>query len=182
MQSMRSLDCRMYRMLVETRTAQLIRFLKMTEPSSRTPEGIPHRCSVCGMSFRINAAISGDACCPNCNSLAWLIGEDGLEIDDLTANGLQDKIKEIRLRPRDVAAEIDKKTKRAIALLRKYERLKVSVVFVGHGPKVQRECKGILDRFLKRLVPDHAKVMSPSTVLGRRMSCVLSPNSDVTEN
>lgn len=41
--------------------------------SSRTPEGEPQRCRVCGNSSRIElSVVSGDAPCPHCGSLLWL--------------------------------------------------------------------------------------------------------------
>ncbi|HVW38613.1 MAG TPA: PTS sugar transporter subunit IIA [Pirellulales bacterium] len=40
--------------------------------SSRTPEGAPNRCPVCGNSFCIQPSTPpGDAPCPHCGSLAW---------------------------------------------------------------------------------------------------------------
>ncbi len=40
--------------------------------SSRTPEGEPNRCIVCGAEFRIEPSIpSGDAPCPNCGYLCF---------------------------------------------------------------------------------------------------------------
>lgn len=41
--------------------------------SSRTPEGWPGRCPVCGRSLRVEPSVSThDATCPNCGSLVWL--------------------------------------------------------------------------------------------------------------
>ncbi len=39
--------------------------------SSRTPEGQPFRCPVCGEDTDIEPALSGDACCPACGELLW---------------------------------------------------------------------------------------------------------------
>jgi len=40
--------------------------------SSRTPEGLPERCPVCGKSIRVEPSLPpGDAPCPNCGSLLW---------------------------------------------------------------------------------------------------------------
>ena len=40
--------------------------------SSRTPEGRPHRCPVCGAEVRIEPSVLfGDAPCPRCGSLLW---------------------------------------------------------------------------------------------------------------
>jgi tetratricopeptide (TPR) repeat protein len=41
-------------------------------PSTRTPEGEPNRCQVCGKEFRLEPSRPpGDAPCPNCGSLMW---------------------------------------------------------------------------------------------------------------
>jgi hypothetical protein len=40
--------------------------------SSRTPEGTPNRCPVCGQAVRIEpSASTRDAPCPHCGSLLW---------------------------------------------------------------------------------------------------------------
>jgi hypothetical protein len=43
--------------------------------SSRTPEGAPGRCPVCGSDVRVDPSLSwGDAPCPECGSLLWFVG------------------------------------------------------------------------------------------------------------
>ena len=40
--------------------------------SSRTPEGFPSECPLCGASTNLESSQpSGDAVCPNCGSLVW---------------------------------------------------------------------------------------------------------------
>jgi acyl carrier protein len=40
--------------------------------SSRTPEGVPHRCPICGAAAAIEPSYpGGDACCPACGHLLW---------------------------------------------------------------------------------------------------------------
>jgi acyl carrier protein len=40
--------------------------------SSRTPEGTPHRCPVCGKKSAVEPSYpGGDSCCPNCGELLW---------------------------------------------------------------------------------------------------------------
>jgi len=42
--------------------------------SSRTPEGIPNRCPVCGSQVRIEpSGPFGDAPCPDCGTLLWFV-------------------------------------------------------------------------------------------------------------
>lgn len=45
--------------------------------SSRTPEGAPNHCPVCGNALKIEPSTPpGDAPCPNCGHLLWFPGED----------------------------------------------------------------------------------------------------------
>jgi acyl carrier protein len=40
--------------------------------SSRTPEGLPHRCPVCGNPSATEPSFpGGDSCCPSCGHLLW---------------------------------------------------------------------------------------------------------------
>jgi acyl carrier protein len=40
--------------------------------SSRTPEGTPHHCPVCGKKSAVEPSYpGGDSCCPNCGQLLW---------------------------------------------------------------------------------------------------------------
>jgi acyl carrier protein len=53
--------------------------------SSRTPEGIPHRCPICGEATAIEPSItSGDSCCPACGHLLWWfrdrLGDSSLDL------------------------------------------------------------------------------------------------------
>lgn len=58
--------------------------------SSRTPEGSPNRCPVCGLEFRIEPSQPlGDAPCPACGTLLWFIATDkGVRYFDPQAPGL----------------------------------------------------------------------------------------------
>ncbi len=74
--------------------------------SSRTPEGTPNRCPVCGKSICIEPSIPpGDAPCPNCGSLLWfaeavlgddvdMLVHDAIE-PDLLATNKADAIREM---------------------------------------------------------------------------------------
>ncbi len=74
--------------------------------SSRTPEGTPERCPICGSSICIEPSNPpGDAPCPNCGSLLWFAQSIlGDEIDllvhdaivpDLRATNMSDAIREV---------------------------------------------------------------------------------------
>jgi anti-anti-sigma factor len=44
--------------------------------SSRTPEGQPHHCPICGSDLRIEPSDpAGDAPCPQCGHLLWFVSE-----------------------------------------------------------------------------------------------------------
>ena len=48
--------------------------------SSRTPEGVPYRCPVCGKRVVIERSDPpGDACCPHCGRLLWPCDTEGDE-------------------------------------------------------------------------------------------------------
>ncbi|WP_315861187.1 phosphopantetheine-binding protein [Anatilimnocola floriformis] len=47
--------------------------------SSRTPEGSPLHCPICGERTAIEPSLQGDACCPSCgNLLGWFGNKLGL--------------------------------------------------------------------------------------------------------
>lgn len=63
--------------------------------SSRTPEGVPHRCPVCGALAAVEPSYpGGDACCPACGQLLWWFrdriatqaGRDQINLDDSFAS------------------------------------------------------------------------------------------------
>jgi acyl carrier protein len=39
--------------------------------SSRTPEGMPHQCPVCGKVAALEVSETGDSVCPSCGHLLW---------------------------------------------------------------------------------------------------------------
>jgi hypothetical protein len=53
-------------------------------PSSRTPEGEPNRCPVCGNAVRLDPSVpSGDAPCAFCGFLLWFSFPSDAEFADL---------------------------------------------------------------------------------------------------
>ena len=64
--------------------------------SSRTPEGMPGRCPVCGHAVRIEVSQPfGDAPCPACGSLLWFVTSDSEpRFFDPEAAGLIDLVAE----------------------------------------------------------------------------------------
>jgi hypothetical protein len=52
------------------------------EIASRTPEGMPNRCPVCGNEVKIEPSMPvGDAPCPHCGTLLWfMLTDDGIRM------------------------------------------------------------------------------------------------------
>ena len=109
--------------------------------SSRTPEGAPNRCPVCGNSIRIEPSIPpGDAPCPRCGSLLWfahailgnqidVLAHDAI-VPDLRATTKADAVREIVGRLSAVDA-IDREHEEEIAesILRREETGSTGVGF-----------------------------------------------------
>ncbi|WP_442511320.1 hypothetical protein SH528x_002992 [Novipirellula sp. SH528] len=147
----------------------------MNDPSSRTPEGVPHQCDVCGTEFRLNRSIAGDVCCPNCNSLAWPVGDDDRELRPSSDKTTTVRTKEIRIRPAThLDMDLGDEARRVRSLLQKRNDVRVSVLFRGRDPKHKEIGKAILDRFISSLVPDDAIVKTPAHLEARRISCTLT--------
>jgi acyl carrier protein len=54
--------------------------------SSRTPEGLPHRCPVCGNYASVEPSPAGDSICPSCGQLLWWFRDRlgaGVELESL---------------------------------------------------------------------------------------------------
>jgi len=59
-------------------------------PASRTPEGDPNRCPICGSAIRIDPSRpTDDAPCPNCGHLLWFVDAGDPESDALIASFLE---------------------------------------------------------------------------------------------
>jgi len=69
--------------------------------SSRTPEGLPSRCPICGADTDLEfSQPSGDAVCPNCGHLLWIstkvvsrlrqfvTGELGVPVEEVSAKAI----------------------------------------------------------------------------------------------
>jgi hypothetical protein len=89
------------------------------EVSSRTPEGAPNHCAVCGKRIVIEPSSPfGDAPCPNCGCLLWFI-----------SNG-----QEVRYLPFNDSVKIRERAIRAMA-----ESLGVEEEAVRKNPNIWRE-------------------------------------------
>jgi len=164
----------------------------MNEPSSRTPEGIPHRCDTCGKAFHVDASTAGDACCPHCNTLAWPAGSeqpsDSAESLGLQQNRQQSSsrpgrsrrvrnIRDIRLRSQTSAEEVELKLRRAKLFLANGRPVRISVTF--HGRELARRESGrqLVDAWIAALVPEQGALANPPEIRSRRIVCTIIPKS-----
>jgi translation initiation factor IF-3 len=86
----------------------------------------------------------------------------------------QSKLKEIRLRPKTGAHDIEIKVKQARQFLAHKDRVQVTLVFRGRELAHMEEGQRILDGVLLSLA-DVATVESPSMRQAKRLTCVLTP-------
>jgi acyl carrier protein len=81
----------------------------MVTIASRTPEGAPGRCPVCGKEVRIESSlIAGDAPCPHCGTLLWFVGvsyEDRLLFEYAGAEVIRERALEFLARALGVSKE-----------------------------------------------------------------------------
>jgi hypothetical protein len=63
--------------------------------ASRTPEGEPNRCPICGRAVRLeHSRIFGDACCPHCGTLLWYfrLQAEAVLFDDASASEARERV------------------------------------------------------------------------------------------
>jgi len=88
------------------------------------------------------------------------------------------QIKEIRLRPKTGAADVEVKVNKCREILGKdKDKLVLSIVFRGRESAHVGEGEKLMDYVLEQLT-DVAKVDSPPKLMGKRMICTLSPSSN----
>ncbi len=76
--------------------------------SSRTPEGSPNQCPVCGQQVCLEPTLpSGDAPCPNCGHLLWfvVIGEKWPLVFDAELPALRERVLQVLAKQLGVSAE-----------------------------------------------------------------------------
>jgi translation initiation factor IF-3 len=86
----------------------------------------------------------------------------------------QQKLKEIRLRPKTEDHDIETKANQTKKFLEHKDKVLISVVFKGRELQHIEEGKRILTALLER-IGDMAKVEKPPTMEGKRMSAMLAP-------
>jgi translation initiation factor IF-3 len=88
----------------------------------------------------------------------------------------QQKLKEIRVRPKTGDHDIDTKVNQARKFLEHNDKVLVNVLFRGRELQHQEEGRRILDAILEKLT-DVGKIERSPSMEGRRMSALVSPKA-----
>ena len=88
--------------------------------------------------------------------------------------GHQTRTKEIRLRPKTGAHDIDFKVKQAMQFLKHKDKVQISVVFRGREIAHVDEGKRVMSTVIEKLL-DIGKLEISPTQQGRRIVCTISP-------
>src|SRR5215207_11568290 len=87
----------------------------------------------------------------------------------------QQKLKEIRVRPKTGDHDVDTKVNQARKCLEHNDKVQVTVLFRGREMQHQEEGRRVLDSVLEKLV-EVGKVERPPTMDGKKMTALLMPN------
>src|SRR4051812_11736632 len=87
----------------------------------------------------------------------------------------QQKLKEIRVRPKTGDHDVETKANQARKFLEHNDKVQVTVLFRGREMQHQQEGRRVLDAILERLA-DVGKVERPPTMDGRKMTALIMPN------
>jgi translation initiation factor IF-3 len=86
----------------------------------------------------------------------------------------QQKLKEIRVRPKTGDHDVDTKVNQARKFLEHNDKVQFTVLFRGREMQHQQEGRRVLDQVLEKLA-DVGKVERPPTMDGRKMTALLMP-------
>jgi len=87
----------------------------------------------------------------------------------------QQKLKEIRVRPKTGDHDVDTKVAQARKFLEHNDKVQVTVLFRGREMQHQQEGRRVLDSILEKLA-DAGKVERPPTMDGKKMTTLIMPN------
>ena len=87
----------------------------------------------------------------------------------------QQKLKEIRVRPKTGDHDVDTKVVQARKFLEHNDKVQVTVLFRGREMQHQQEGRRVLDAVLAKLA-DAGKVERPPIMEGRKMTALIMPN------
>jgi translation initiation factor IF-3 len=86
----------------------------------------------------------------------------------------QQKLKEIRVRPKTGAHDVETKVNQARKFLEHNDKVQVTVLFRGREMQHQQEGRRVLDLVLEKLA-DAGKVERPPSMDGRKMTVLIMP-------
>src|SRR4051794_32042796 len=87
----------------------------------------------------------------------------------------QQKLKEIRVRPKTGDHDVDTKVSQARKFLEHNDKVQVTVIFRGREMQHQEEGRRVLDLVLEKLA-DAGKVERPPAMDGKKMTALIMPN------
>src|SRR5207237_3469908 len=87
----------------------------------------------------------------------------------------QQKLKEIRVRPKTGDHDIETKANQGLKFLEHNDKVQVTVIFRGREMQHQQEGRRVMDAVLEKLA-DVGKVERPPKMEGRKMTARLMPN------
>src|SRR5947209_13333761 len=90
----------------------------------------------------------------------------------------QQKLKEIRLRPKTGDHDVDTKAGQARKFLEHNDKVQITVIFRGREMQHQEEGRRVLDAILEKLAAA-GKVERPPTMDGKKMTALIMPNKPV---
>jgi translation initiation factor IF-3 len=92
----------------------------------------------------------------------------------------QQKLKEIRVRPRTDDHDVNTKVAQAIKFLEHNDKVQITVIFRGREMQHQQEGRRVLDAVLEKLL-GAGKVERPPTMDGRKMTALIMPNKSAAK-
>src|ERR1700681_3858549 len=92
----------------------------------------------------------------------------------------QQKVKEIRVRPKTGDHDVDTKVAQARKFLEHNDKVQITVIFRGREMQHQEEGRRVLDAILEKLTA-LGKVERPPTMDGKKMTALLMPNKVVSK-
>jgi len=92
------------------------------------------------------------------------------------AKAHQQKLKEIRVRPKTGEHDIDTKVNQAIKFLEHNDKVLLNVMFRGRELQHQEEGRRIIESMLVKLEP-HGKIEKAASMEGKRMTAMLAPKT-----
>jgi len=87
----------------------------------------------------------------------------------------QQKLKEIRVRPKTGDHDVETKANQALKFLEHNDKVQVTVIFRGREMQHQEEGRRVLDALLEKLAV-LGKLERPPTMDGRKMTALVTPN------